>query len=94
MGLIPEELEQIKADPDAYAINPPTELEDKYKRLYHLVQMMLTDGFADDAEVRIIGRYGIGIGIPSEKLKITISQMIGYASKNMSVDEVIAMILD
>ncbi|MCI5057262.1 MAG: hypothetical protein MRY83_14200 [Flavobacteriales bacterium] len=94
LGLTSEELEEIKKAPEDYAINPPVVLEDKYKRLYHLVQMMLVDGFVDDSEIAIVEKYGIGIGVPADKLNLTISHMIGFAAKDMSVDEAVEMILN
>lgn len=60
------EVAKIKANLDAYPINPPATRERRLERLFDLSRMVFADHIADDAERNLLKRLVIGLGFPTE----------------------------
>ena len=48
-------------------MNPPMDKEDRYKRFFHLVEVMLSDDVEGDRQNKLIHKYGIGLGYSEEQ---------------------------
>ena len=60
-------LEEMLKGSHTYAMNPPMDKEDRYKRFFHLVEVMLSDDVEGDRQNKLIHKYGIGLGYSEEQ---------------------------
>ena len=70
-----------------YAINPPIDKMDRYKRLYDLVKISLADSILDDKEVRLLEKYAIGLGYQEEQANDLINKSIKFISNDVDFEE-------
>lgn len=60
-------VEQIKANPKDFKINPPSNKEERLERLIHLEEMVEIDG-EEENEIKMAIRFGIGLGYREESV--------------------------
>jgi uncharacterized tellurite resistance protein B-like protein len=62
LGLTPEQVEDIKKNPQNYPVNPPANRVERFEQIVHLIQMVQADGKVDDAEMDLLERVAVSIG--------------------------------
>lgn len=62
LDITEEEFEEILENPMKYPINPPVLYDTRLERLYDIARMVYTDHIADDDEMNIMIRIGVGLG--------------------------------
>ncbi len=84
------EVAKIKANLDAYPINPPATRERRLERLYDLSRMVFADHIADDAERNLLKRLVIGLGFPTEDVNEIIEKSFIEIQKGSSEEDFVA----
>jgi uncharacterized tellurite resistance protein B-like protein len=62
LGLTVEQIEDIKENPENYAINPPSDKTERFEQMVNLIQMVQADGKVEEAELRILEKIAVAIG--------------------------------
>ena len=78
LSISTEELDNVINNIGKHAINPPVDREERYKRFYRLIQMMLADGIIGEKQDKLIHRFAIGLGYSEERTEELYSQTIGF----------------
>jgi len=81
------EVAKIKANLDAYPINPPATRERRLERLFDLSRMVFADHIADDAERNLLKRLVIGLGFPTEDVNEIIEKSFIEIQKGSSEED-------
>ena len=93
LDLTSEQVKDICENPKNYAINPPVSKEDRCERLVYLVEMMAADGVIDDNEVKLLHKYGIGLGFDDnqiiEVVGVTLTGLKNGKSESEIVEELV-----
>lgn len=71
---------------DKYAINPPFDKEERYKRLFNLVTMAMVDGVVDDKEHGLLSKYAAGLGYEGEQSEELITQTISMIKNGVDFE--------
>lgn len=93
LGLTNEQVEEIKANPEDYAINPPNTREDRVRRLVELVEMMNIDGKIDNDEMKMINRFAYAIGCNEKNIQSIITKTIDGMNNDLDAGEITDEIL-
>jgi len=72
------ELDNIISNIGSHPINPPVNREDRYKRFFRLIQMMLSDGIIGEKQDKLIHRFAIGLGYSEERTEEIYIQTINF----------------
>ncbi len=62
LGLSKEQIEEIKANPEAFEITPPASRVERFEQIVNLIQMVNVDGEVADAEMKLLEKVAVGIG--------------------------------
>lgn len=62
LGLTVEQVEDIKENPENYAVNPPSDRTERFEQMVNLIQMVEADGKVEAAEMRILEKIAVAIG--------------------------------
>lgn len=62
ISLSEEQVSAIIKDPNKFAINPPSDREERFEQMIELIQMVHVDGKIDDREMKVLERVAVGIG--------------------------------
>jgi len=81
------EVAKIKANLDAYPINPPATRERRLERLFDLSRMVFADHIANDAERNLLKRLVIGLGFPTEDVNEIIEKSFIEIQKGSSEED-------
>ncbi len=71
---------------DKYAINPPTDKEDRYKRLYNLVSISLADDVLDDKEAKLLSKYAVGLGYREDQANELINKTLKFVTDKVDFE--------
>lgn len=71
---------------DKYAINPPFDKEERYKRLFNLVTMAMVDGVVDDKEHRLLSKYATGLGYQDDRAEELITNTISMIKNGVDFE--------
>ncbi len=82
-----EELDAIIKNIGKHAINPPTSREDRYKRFFRLIQMMLVDGIIGEKQDKLIHRFAIGLGYSEERTDELYAQTIEFIKNKVDFED-------
>lgn len=69
-----------------YAMNPPFDREERYKRLFNLVTIALSDGVVDDKEHFLLSKYATGLGYPDDRAEELITKTITFIKEGVDFD--------
>lgn len=62
LGLSKAQIEEIKANPEAFEITPPASRTERFEQIVNLIQMVNVDGEVADAEMKLLEKVAVGIG--------------------------------
>lgn len=62
ISLSEEQVSAIIKNPNKFAINPPSDREERFEQMIELIQMVQVDGKIDDREMKVLERVAVGIG--------------------------------
>lgn len=62
LGLSKEQIEEIKSNPDNFAINPPVSRVERFEQMVNLILMVHVDGEVADSEMKLLEKVAVGIG--------------------------------
>ena len=85
-----QEIETIKSNIEDYPINPPADKQRRLERLYDLTRMVFADHIADEAEQKLMHRFVIGLGFPTDQTRFIISRSFELIQKGYDEDEFIS----
>lgn len=81
------ELDEIIKNVGKHPINPPIDREDRYKRFYRLIQMMLSDGIIGEKQNILIHRFAIGLGYSEEKTEKLYNETIEFIKNDVDFED-------
>lgn len=93
IGLSESQIEEVKANPDKFPMNPPASKEDRIERLIALIQMVAADGLIEDTELDLLERYGIGLGFTEPQLKEIAPEIAIRIKEGKSSDAILAELM-
>jgi uncharacterized tellurite resistance protein B-like protein len=71
---------------EKYAINPPFDKEERYKRLFNLVTISMADDVVDEKEHHLLIRYATGLGYPDDRAEELITNTISMIKNGVDFD--------
>lgn len=87
LSISKEDLDDIITNIGKHPINPPTDKEERYKRFFGLIQMMLADGIIGEKQDKLIHRFAIGLGYSEERTEELYDQTIQFVKDNVDFEE-------
>ena len=81
------ELDNIIGNIGSHPINPPVNREDRYKRFFRLIQMMLSDGIIGEKQDKLIHRFAIGLGYSEERTEEIYNQTINFIKEGVDFED-------
>ncbi|MDB9931187.1 TerB family tellurite resistance protein [Flavobacteriales bacterium] len=87
LSISKEDLNEIILNIGKHPINPPTGKEDRYKRFFRLIQMMLADGIIGEKQDRLIHKFAIGLGYSEERTEEIYDQTIQFVKDKVDFDD-------
>lgn len=81
------EYDTVLANPEKYPIVAQSNLEDRLERIYDLLRTINSDNEIDDMEQKLILKYAISLGTPSEKAEELIQKSIRIFNGDFTFDE-------
>lgn len=82
-----EELDGIINNIGKHPINPPIDREDRYKRFFRLIQMMMSDGIIGKEQNVLIHKFAIGLGYSEERTEELYSQTIEFVKNEVDFED-------
>jgi uncharacterized tellurite resistance protein B-like protein len=82
-----EDLKEIIKNIGKHPINPPVDREDRYKRFYRLIQMMLSDGIIGEKQDLLIHKFAIGLGYSEERTEEIYDQTIEFVKNKVDFED-------
>ncbi|MDA7711621.1 TerB family tellurite resistance protein [Flavobacteriaceae bacterium] len=83
------EIEAIISNPAAHPVNPPYSGKKRLERLYDLSRMVLVDHIADAAEKKMMKRFIIGLGFPTQEAETIMEKSFELLRKGIDEDKFI-----
>lgn len=93
MGLTEVQINEIKDDPKSYPIHPPTNHEDRVRRLVQLIEMVCSDGKIVKEELNLIKRFGFAIGCQDDQIDSIIKTAVEGFDNKLETSEIVDNIL-
>lgn len=93
IGLSPSDVDDVIANPDKYDINPPVSLEDRYRRLVNLVEMVNADQVFEDEEIGLLQRYGVGLGFNDDQILNAVDATVNGLEDGLTEDDIVESLL-
>jgi uncharacterized membrane protein YebE (DUF533 family) len=66
LSLSEDQISEIIKHPEQYPMYPPVTKEERYERYIQFIEMTLVDGVVDEAEEKLVAKYGIELGFEDE----------------------------
>ncbi len=92
LGLGPDEIQAIKADPGAFEIAPPPDERTRMTILYYLLFMMRADGEIKPEEEKLCFEVGFRLGFRMEMVTNLIGVMRQYLREQLPPDAMLERI--
>lgn len=92
LGLTPEQIEAIKANPKDYAMNPPANRVERFEQMVNLIQMVQANGQVKDEEMKLLERIAVGIGY-SDLDEVDVESIIALIVRGEDVEIIIEELL-
>lgn len=92
MSIDKASFEEMLTGTNDYAMNPPTDKEDRFKRLYNLVKVSLTDDVLDEKEGHLLSRYAVGLGYDVDDSEAIINKTLKLVADNVSFEDALEQI--
>jgi len=87
LSISSNELQTIITNSGKHPINPPVDKEDRYKRFFRLIQMMLSDGIIGEKQDNLIHRFAIGLGYSEERTEELYNQTIEFVKNKVDFED-------
>ncbi|NJB36426.1 MULTISPECIES: TerB family tellurite resistance protein [Flavobacteriaceae] len=82
-----EEYAEILKKENKYPIETPHSAEKRLKRLFDFFKIIFSDHEIDEAELKMVKRYALGLGFPSDKAESIIQKSIKIFSGNIPFED-------
>ena len=92
LGLTPEQIEAIKANPKDYAMNPPANRVERFEQMVNLIQMVQANGQVKDEEMKLLERIAVGIGY-SDLDEVDVESIVALIVRGEDVEIIIEELL-
>ncbi len=66
LSLTAEQITEIIKHPEEYPMVPPVNKEERFERYIQFIELTLVDGVVDEAEEKLVAKYGIALGFDDE----------------------------
>ncbi|EID75920.1 fructose 1,6-bisphosphatase [Imtechella halotolerans] len=80
------EMNEVLEDPYRFPVNPPVSYDQRLERLYDIARMVYVDKIADEDEMRIMIRLGIGLGFTPANVEFIIKKAMYLLSLNVNLE--------
>lgn len=87
LSISKDDLDDIIKNVGKHPINPPVDREDRYKRFFRLIQMMLSDGIIGEKQDSLIHKFAIGLGYSEERTEELYDQTIEFVKNKVDFDD-------
>lgn len=84
------EKEEILANPEAYAVNPPANDTRRKERLYDLARMVYADQIADEEEKVLLRRFVVGLGFAADQAESVAERALQLVDQGLDEDDFVA----
>lgn len=78
--------EEILANPTKYPINPPVLYDTRLERLYDIARIVYADHLADDDEMNMMLKLGIGLGFSPGNVEFVVKKAMHLLSLKVDID--------
>ena len=78
---------KIIENPEGYEINPPCTKNERLEHLFDLFKVVFADHDIDEAEIKLIRRYAIGLGCSDDIVKDVIGKSIKIFSGDIEFED-------
>ncbi|MDB4089462.1 hypothetical protein N9544_07580 [Flavobacteriales bacterium] len=82
-----DDLDGIIKNVGKHPINPPVDREERYKRFFRLIQMMMSDGIIGEKQDVLIHKFAIGLGYSEERTEEIYNQTIEFVKNEVDFDD-------
>lgn len=89
LSLTEIQAKMIMKNPDEYPMIPPVSRESRLEQLIQLVQMTFADGTVDSSEMRLLIRFGVGLGFDQSNIESTIETILTKIKAGESRDAIL-----
>lgn len=93
LSLTDEEVKSICDDEDNYPVYPPVSKEERLERFVQLIEMIIVDGRINTDEEHLISKYGVELGIDSEKVDGTYKLVVSKIVEGLDRDAIVSSLL-
>ena len=80
------EMNEVLEDPYRFPVNPPVSYDQRLERLYDIARIVYVDKIADEDEMRIMIRLGIGLGFTPANVEFIIKKAMYLLSLNVNLE--------
>jgi len=87
LNITEAEYKEVMKKENKYPIETPHSGEKRYKRLYEFFQIIFSDNIVDEEELRMIKKYAIGLGFPSNTSDEIIEKSIAIFTGNIPFND-------
>ena len=87
LSISSDDLNELIKNSSKHAINPPVDREDRYRRFYRLIQMMLSDGIIGEKQDILIHKFAIGLGYSEERTEELYNQTIEFVKNKVDFED-------
>ncbi len=81
-----KDYEEILEDPKKYPINPPLYYDHRLERLYDLARMVYADNIADEAEMKLLYKIGVGLGFTPGNVEFIAKKAMYLISEGVELE--------
>lgn len=79
--------EEMLQGVDRYEMNPPVGKEERYKRLYNLVDIAMVDGMLEKDELTLVSKYAIGLGYSEKDADELIGKTLKFIANKVGFEQ-------
>ncbi|MEZ4924465.1 MAG: hypothetical protein R2780_14940 [Crocinitomicaceae bacterium] len=92
LGLTAEQVEDIKENPEDYAVHPPSDRTERFEQMVNLIQMVQVDGKVEEDEMKILKKIAVAIGY-NDLDDVDVESIVALIVRGEDVDVIIDELL-
>lgn len=87
LDITEDEYKAILKDHGSHPINPPVSYDSRLERLYDLTRMVWADGVKEDAQVKLLHKFCVGLGFHAVNAKYVTLKALELVKNEVSLEE-------
>lgn len=93
LSLTDAEVKSICDDEDNYPVYPPVSKEERLERFVQLIEMIVVDGKINSDEEHLIEKYGVELGIESDKIDAVYKLAVSKILEGLDRDAIVSSLM-